>query len=181
MKTACGTPEYLSPELVAILSRRSTSKTYTPKVDIWAVGVILYVMLCGFHPFYSDNQLKLYMAILNGDFQFPSPYWDGIQQSTRDFIMLLLQVSCQPSTLLLERKGLDLALPVVLRLIMICFAPFSGVRNCFVPPPTFGDPSLISALVCRECRPSQRRDRLPASACSIPGFLTSRHSTVTFR
>lgn len=81
MQTACGTPEYLAPELVAILSRRSKTKSYSFKVDVWAIGVILYVMLCGFHPFYHDNQLKLYMAILNGDFAYPSPYWDTIRSA----------------------------------------------------------------------------------------------------
>jgi serine/threonine protein kinase len=91
MQTACGTPEYLAPELVAILSRRSKTKSYSYKVDVWAVGVILYVMLCGFHPFYHDNQLKLYMAILSGDFAYPSPYWDTIREETKDFIKLLLQ------------------------------------------------------------------------------------------
>lgn len=66
----CGTPTYVSPEILM-------ETGYGLKIDVWAAGIILYILLCGFPPFVSpDNQQDpLFDAILSGVFEFPEPYW----------------------------------------------------------------------------------------------------------
>lgn len=85
LKTACGTPSYVAPEVLGGCS-------YGFEVDMWSCGVILYVLLCGFPPFYSDNDPELYELIQTGDYSFPSPYWDDISESAKDLIRRLLMV-----------------------------------------------------------------------------------------
>ena len=65
---------------------------YDNSVDMWSVGVILYILLCGFPPFYSNKMPELFDQIMNADFQFPSPYWDNISNNAKDLITKLLQV-----------------------------------------------------------------------------------------
>lgn len=76
--TVCGTPTYVAPEIIA-------ETGYGLKVDIWAAGVITYILLCGFPPFRSDNNLQedLFDQILIGKLEFPSPYWDNITDSAK--------------------------------------------------------------------------------------------------
>lgn len=66
----CGTPTYVAPEILM-------ETGYGLKIDVWAAGIILYILLCGFPPFVSpDNQQEpLFDAILSGIFEFPEPYW----------------------------------------------------------------------------------------------------------
>eukprot|EP00954_Amorphochlora_amoebiformis_P026949 1382335-Amorphochlora_amoeboformis.AAC.1 len=68
METACGTPGYVAPEVLK-------KQKYTEAVDIWSLGVILYILLCGFPPFYHENTGALYKQIKSGDYDFPEPYW----------------------------------------------------------------------------------------------------------
>mmetsp|Transcript_23864 Transcript_23864/g.56795 ORF Transcript_23864/g.56795 Transcript_23864/m.56795 type:complete len:400 (+) Transcript_23864:360-1559(+) len=96
MMTACGTPEYIAPEIIVTLKEGgATSRQYSAKVDIWAAGVILYVMLCGFQPFQLENQNAMYQAIRYGRYSFPSPEWDEVSQGAKDFIAFMLQVKPQ--------------------------------------------------------------------------------------
>jgi len=85
MKTACGTPGYVAPEILQL-------QKYSSKVDMWAVGVILYILLCGFPPFVEKNLKALYRLIKSGKFAFPSPYWDNVSKEAKDCIVLLLHV-----------------------------------------------------------------------------------------
>ena len=85
LSTACGSPSYIAPEIVG-------GKGYDNKVDCWSLGVILYVMLCGFPPFYAEENSELFTLICSGKFEFHSPYWDTISDSAKDLIKKLLIV-----------------------------------------------------------------------------------------
>lgn len=63
------------------------------QIDVWAAGIILYILLCGFPPFVSpDNQQEpLFDAIISGVYEFPEPYWTGIGDEVRDLIANMLQ------------------------------------------------------------------------------------------
>ncbi|KAM4050751.1 serine/threonine-protein kinase DCLK2 isoform 3-T3 [Anomaloglossus baeobatrachus] len=88
--TVCGTPTYVAPEIIA-------ENGYGLKVDIWAAGVITYILLCGFPPFRSENNLQedLFDQILIGKLEFPSPYWDNITDSAKELISCMLQVNVE--------------------------------------------------------------------------------------
>uniref|UniRef100_A0A669DBS6 Serine/threonine-protein kinase DCLK2 n=1 Tax=Oreochromis niloticus TaxID=8128 RepID=A0A669DBS6_ORENI len=88
--TVCGTPTYVAPEIIA-------ESGYGLKVDIWAAGVITYILLCGFPPFRSENnqQEDLFDQILRGRLDFPSPYWDNITDSAKELIGKMLQVNAE--------------------------------------------------------------------------------------
>ncbi|XP_051911212.1 calcium/calmodulin-dependent protein kinase type 1D [Hippocampus zosterae] len=84
MSTACGTPGYVAPEVLA-------QKPYSKAVDCWSIGVIAYILLCGYPPFYDENDSKLFEQILKADYEFDAPYWDDISDSAKDFIGNLME------------------------------------------------------------------------------------------
>ncbi|XP_035855991.1 serine/threonine-protein kinase DCLK2 isoform X2 [Sander lucioperca] len=88
--TVCGTPTYVAPEIIS-------ESGYGLKVDIWAAGVITYILLCGFPPFRSESNLQedLFEQILMGQLDFPSPYWDNITDSAKELIGKMLQVNAE--------------------------------------------------------------------------------------
>ena len=71
MSTVCGTPAYLAPEIIR-------NEKYGPSCDIWSLGIILYVLLCGYPPFGDEANEEMYMKIKNGELAFASPEWDTI-------------------------------------------------------------------------------------------------------
>ncbi|XP_039267675.2 uncharacterized protein LOC120342771 isoform X1 [Styela clava] len=85
--TVCGTPTYVAPEILA-------ETGYGLEVDMWATGVITYILLCGFPPFRSHdrNQEELFEIIQLGEYEFLSPYWDSISDAAKDLIFKLLVV-----------------------------------------------------------------------------------------
>ncbi|XP_063434507.1 calcium/calmodulin-dependent protein kinase type IV-like [Mytilus trossulus] len=85
MNTVCGTPGYCAPEVLA-------GKKYTPAVDIWSCGVITYILLCGYEPFYEESEREVYKRILKGDYHFDSPFWDSISWNAKDLISKMLQL-----------------------------------------------------------------------------------------
>lgn len=91
--TLCGTPSYVAPEILADTRHRK----YTKAVDIWSLGVVMYICLCGFPPFsdelYStDFPYTLSQQIKGGKFDYPSPYWDSVGDSALDLIDSMLVV-----------------------------------------------------------------------------------------
>ena len=92
MKTACGTPGYVAPEVLQ-------NKGYdSGAVDLWSTGVILYIMICGFPPFYEEELPALFDQIMKARYDFPSPWWDSISNGAKDCIRGLLTVDPKKRT-----------------------------------------------------------------------------------
>ncbi|XP_077389962.1 calcium/calmodulin-dependent protein kinase type IV isoform X2 [Festucalex cinctus] len=90
MKTVCGTPGYCAPEILR-------GNAYGPQVDMWSVGVILYILLCGFEPFFdARGDQYMYTRILNCDYEFVSPWWDDVSDNAKDLPMLTFH-ECEAS------------------------------------------------------------------------------------
>jgi len=82
----CGTPGYMAPE---IFKKTGHSKP----VDIWAMGVITYFLLCGYTPFDRDNQQQEMEAIIRGDYKFePEEYWANVSETARSFVRACLTI-----------------------------------------------------------------------------------------
>ena len=65
-KFFCGTPSYMSPEVI------NKEKYIAQFYDIWSLGILLYTMLCGFFPFFGNNENELFEKINNGNFDLPN-------------------------------------------------------------------------------------------------------------
>uniref|UniRef100_A0A8C7KRE6 calcium/calmodulin-dependent protein kinase n=1 Tax=Oncorhynchus kisutch TaxID=8019 RepID=A0A8C7KRE6_ONCKI len=81
-----GTPGYLSPEVLR-------KEAYGKPVDIWACGVILYILLVGYPPFWDEDQHKLYQQIKAGAYDFPSPEWDSVTPEAKNLINQMLTIN----------------------------------------------------------------------------------------
>ena len=93
LRTVCGSPLYLAPEVVLLYTTRNKSGCYGEAVDMWAMGVLLYTMFVAFPPFSDDNTSKLFAKIVKGEYSMPSPYFDGISDNAKDLIRSLLVVA----------------------------------------------------------------------------------------
>ncbi|KAJ2899219.1 uncharacterized protein MKZ38_003362 [Zalerion maritima] len=83
--TPCGTVGYTAPEIVK-------DERYSKSVDMWALGCVLYTLLCGFPPFYDESIDVLTQKVARGEFTFLSPWWDDISKSAKDLVSHLLEV-----------------------------------------------------------------------------------------
>jgi len=81
-----GTPGYLSPEVLK-------KEPYGKPVDIWACGVILYILLVGYPPFWDEDQHRLYSQIKSGAYDYPSPEWDTVTAEAKNLINSMLTVN----------------------------------------------------------------------------------------
>uniref|UniRef100_A0A915P7H1 Calcium/calmodulin-dependent protein kinase type II n=1 Tax=Meloidogyne floridensis TaxID=298350 RepID=A0A915P7H1_9BILA len=81
-----GTPGYLSPEVLK-------KDPYGKPVDIWACGVILYILLVGYPPFWDEDQLRLYAQIKNGAYDYPTPEWDTVTPEAKALIDAMLTLN----------------------------------------------------------------------------------------
>ncbi|KMU88981.1 calcium/calmodulin-dependent protein kinase type II [Coccidioides immitis H538.4] len=83
--TPCGTVGYTAPEIVK-------DEKYSKSVDMWALGCVLYTLLCGFPPFYDESIQTLTEKVARGQYTFLSPWWDDISKSAQDLVSHLLTV-----------------------------------------------------------------------------------------
>jgi len=83
LMTSCGSPGYVAPEIL-------TAESYDKSVDMWSVGVILYILLSGYPPFYADSAPALFKKIMDVKYDFDDSVWDDISDSAKDLIRNLL-------------------------------------------------------------------------------------------
>lgn len=84
MATRVGTPYYIAPEVL--------NRNYTKACDLWSIGVITYILLCGYPPFYGDNDTAIFKQIMTGRFDFPPNEWGSISGEAKAFIQTLLNL-----------------------------------------------------------------------------------------
>lgn len=93
--TPCGTVGYTAPEIVK-------DQRYSKSVDMWALGCVLYTLLCGFPPFYDESIKVLTEKVAKGQYTFLSPWWDTISDEAKDLIENLLCVDPEKRFTILE-------------------------------------------------------------------------------
>mmetsp|Transcript_25924 Transcript_25924/g.29658 ORF Transcript_25924/g.29658 Transcript_25924/m.29658 type:complete len:322 (+) Transcript_25924:32-997(+) len=98
LKTPCGTPSYVAPEILK-------GRTYNTQVDMWSIGVIMYILLCGYQPFVDDDQQLLFKKIRNGAFEYHDRYWSSVSDEAKDLVSGLLTPS--PKTRITATQALE--------------------------------------------------------------------------
>eukprot|EP00344_Euplotes_crassus_P003715 CAMPEP_0197005654 /NCGR_PEP_ID=MMETSP1380-20130617/30537_1 /TAXON_ID=5936 /ORGANISM="Euplotes crassus, Strain CT5" /LENGTH=241 /DNA_ID=CAMNT_0042424861 /DNA_START=269 /DNA_END=995 /DNA_ORIENTATION=- len=83
MKTRAGTAFFMAPEVI--------SHDYTESCDMWSAGVMLYIMLCGYPPFYGENDQEILEAVIAGEYDFDDEVWDEVSDEAKDLINNLLK------------------------------------------------------------------------------------------
>ena len=78
MITKLGTPYYVSPEVL--------EGTYDKRCDLWAVGVLTFILLSGFPPFNGKNEKEIFDKIATCDYDFDDKVWEKISEEAQDFI-----------------------------------------------------------------------------------------------
>lgn len=83
LMTVCGTPGYCAPEVLK-------GEKYDASCDMWSLGVITYILLCGYEPFFAENDNLMFKKILKCDWKFDSPWWDDVSENAKDLVRKLL-------------------------------------------------------------------------------------------
>ena len=83
MNQKFGTPYYIAPEVL--------KKNYTAKCDIWSIGVILYILLCGYPPFNGANDKQIIESVLKGRYTIEEPEWEDITGDAKDLVKKMLE------------------------------------------------------------------------------------------
>jgi len=89
LSTMCGSPQYVAPEVLGV---GDGGKEYSPAVDMWSVGVILFILLSGYSPFDDDNDAVLFEKIKKGTYDADDPIWENISADAKDVVAKLLTV-----------------------------------------------------------------------------------------
>nr|XP_020645548.1 serine/threonine-protein kinase 33 isoform X1 [Pogona vitticeps]XP_020645549.1 serine/threonine-protein kinase 33 isoform X1 [Pogona vitticeps]XP_020645550.1 serine/threonine-protein kinase 33 isoform X1 [Pogona vitticeps]XP_020645551.1 serine/threonine-protein kinase 33 isoform X1 [Pogona vitticeps] len=84
-QSTCGTPIYMAPEVIS-------AHDYSQQCDVWSIGVIMYMLLCGDPPFIGSSEEKLFEIIKKGDLQFKHSVWESVSEAARNVLQLLLKV-----------------------------------------------------------------------------------------
>ncbi|XP_012580713.1 PREDICTED: serine/threonine-protein kinase 33 [Condylura cristata] len=85
LQTTCGTPIYMAPEVI-------NAHDYSQQCDIWSIGVIMYILICGEPPFLASSEEKLFELIRKGELHFEHPIWESISDSAKSVLKQLLKV-----------------------------------------------------------------------------------------
>ncbi|KAK6175410.1 hypothetical protein SNE40_013879 [Patella caerulea] len=85
MHTVCGTPGYCAPEILK-------GQKYTKSIDVWSIGVITYILLSGYEPFFDNNERVMYKRIMKGDYNFESELWEDVSENAKDLIRKMLTI-----------------------------------------------------------------------------------------
>lgn len=96
MQTSAGTPAYISPEVLA--------GNYGVEADMWSAGCILYILLCGYPPFYGDDDNEILGMVMKGKFDFDGEEWEEISKEAKDLIKKLI---CKPEKRLTAAEALQ--------------------------------------------------------------------------
>ncbi|XP_010789224.1 calcium/calmodulin-dependent protein kinase type IV-like [Notothenia coriiceps] len=166
MKTVCGTPGYCAPEILR-------GNAYGPEVDMWSVGVILYILLCGFEPFFDPRgDQYMYSRILNCDYEFVSPWWDDVSLNAKDLVSKLIVLD--PHKRLSVREALQH--PWVLGKA----ARFSHMDTAQRKLLEFNARRKLKAAMKAVVATSRMHEssRRRTDSCEIPGSGTSRQSSM---
>ena len=89
LTTACGTSYYAAPEVITC----ETSDGYSKQCDMWSLGVMLFVMLCGEMPFFSEDTVELYERVKAGKYDMDTPSWSSVSSDAKDLICRMLDVN----------------------------------------------------------------------------------------
>uniref|UniRef100_A0A674MDW9 Calcium/calmodulin-dependent protein kinase IV n=1 Tax=Takifugu rubripes TaxID=31033 RepID=A0A674MDW9_TAKRU len=166
MKTVCGTPGYCAPEILR-------GNAYGPEVDMWSVGVILYILLCGFEPFFDPRgDQYMYSRILNCDYEFVSPWWDEVSLNAKDLVSKLIVLD--PRQRLNVREALDH--PWVLGKA----ARFSHMDTAQRKLQEFNARRKLKAAMKAVVATSRMHEgsKRRTDSCEIPGSGNSRQSSI---
>lgn len=97
LNSVCGTPDYIAPEICSLLDLKNLPKDQRPcydsKCDIWSAGVIIYILLGGYPPFFDENRKQLFRKIKSGKFEFHPQCWRSISDQAKDLISKMLTVN----------------------------------------------------------------------------------------
>ena len=159
METLCGSPQYVAPEVVG---ERPSGGGYGCQCDLWSCGVVLYIILGGYAPFESDDELELVDMICDGEYEFHEEYWGEIEIAPQDLISQLLEVN--PRKRLTARQSLS--------------SPWLRRRDRDWVSEMDDSQSTLGAWL--EKRSSiQSGSRFSASSSPYSSLHTSRHPSVT--
>jgi serine/threonine protein kinase len=99
MQTVCGTPMYVSPEALNLIDNRAPGNGYGPECDLWACGIIMFILLGGYPPFVDSTKgldeggcVRLFRQIQRGDYSFQDPAWELVSDEAKDLVRRFLQV-----------------------------------------------------------------------------------------
>ncbi len=90
LRTICGSPLYVAPEILDI---GANMETYTPAVDMWSIGVMLYILLSGNSPFENEDEHSLFQMIRLGEYSMDDHLWDHVSDEAKDCVQRLLTVN----------------------------------------------------------------------------------------
>ena len=96
MYTRAGTPNYISPEVLA--------GNYGIDCDLWSAGCILYILLCGYPPFFGDDDNEILQMVAKGKFDFDGEEWNEVSKEAKDLIKKLI---CKPEKRLTTQEALE--------------------------------------------------------------------------